>query len=61
MGRVKGVRGWGEVGRVKWVGGWGEGGRVKGGRVKGGRGVDHIQYLANSHTPSQIFHMLNGF
>ena len=31
-------------------GGWGKGG-----------GVDHILYLANSHTPSQIFHMLNGF
>ena len=27
----------------------------------GGGCVDHILYLANSHTPSQIFHMLNGF
>ena len=44
---------------MKGVGGRGDG--VKGGRVKGGRGVDHILYLANSHTPSQIFHMLNGF
>ena len=41
---------------MKGVGGWGEGDRVK-----GGRGVDHILYLANSHTPSQIFHKLNGF
>ena len=34
-----------------------------GGGEGGGRegGVDHILYLANSHTPSQIFHMLNGF
>ena len=34
-----------------------------GGREGGGRegGVDHILYLANSHTPSQIFHKLNGF
>ena len=34
--------------------GGGEGGEREG-------DVDHILYLANSHTPSQIFHMLNGF
>lgn len=34
-------------------------GRGEGGGREGG--VDHILNLANSHTPSQIFHMLNGF